>query len=376
MTVTKEQAANYLDRLGFDVEGLNAGDELTVISPSWRPDIVREEDLVEELGRVHGYDRIPESLPSGLTTQGGSQGEYLVMDRLREAAVRTGFIQMVSHSLRDFNALDRPIATGSGIERIGPRVVASPEHAILRDSLLPSLMDAAIRNGGRNLHLFEMGQAFWKGQGTYIERRMMAFLSGGELLPSDRKGRDSRQADFFSLKGVVEAVSASVGITIALANGSADPRLHPTRQASIIAAGRTIGGIGQIHPDIAEALKAPPGVFLAEFDVYDLISAGTPGLAIRPISRNPSVRRDIAVLVEKSIAFDRIESAIARACGEVLERQWLFDVFEGAGIPPGKHSLGIALQFRKVGENFTDEEANQVRDLAVAALVEFGATMR
>ena len=137
-----------------------------------------------------------------------------------------------------------------------------------------------------------------------------------------------------------------------------------------------MGSIGQIHPEKAAALRLPSGTFLAEIDVHETLSTGNLELAIRSISRNPAVRRDIALLIEKEVPYREISASIERSCGALLERQWLFDVFEGPGIPPGKHSLGIALQFRKPGENFTDEEANQVRDRAVAALAEFGATTR
>jgi phenylalanyl-tRNA synthetase beta chain len=371
MEISNEQAITYLQRLGFDVRAMAEPGTLEVSSPSWRPDIVREEDLIEELGRVHGYERIPEWLPEGTTTMGGPQGEYLAYDQIREAAVRAGFVQIISHSLRDFHALDR-----SGLDRIGPRVIASPEHAILRDSLLPSLADAAQRNGGRNLHLFEMGQVFWRTGTSYVERRYLAMLSTGELLPSDRKGAESRSADFFSLKGSLEAALSAVNVRVSFQSKSDDARLHPTRQAAIVASGENVGVIGQIHPERAEELRLPAGTFLAELDVDDVLSGGSEEQRVRTISRNPAVRRDMAVLVDRSIPYERLAAAIAVACGDVLERQWLFDVFVGTGIPEGKHSLGIALQLRKAGENFTDEEANQVRDRAVAALAEFGATTR
>ncbi|AIE83638.1 phenylalanine--tRNA ligase subunit beta [Fimbriimonas ginsengisoli] len=371
MEITSEQAQSYLARLGFEVRPMAEPGTFEVTMPSWRPDILREEDLVEELGRVHGYERIPERLPEGTTTLGGPHGEYLAYDRLRETAVKAGFIQIVSHSLRDFHPLER-----SDKDRIGPRVVASPEHAILRDSLLPSLADAASETGGRNLHLVEMGQVFWREGSAYSERRRLALLSTGELLPSDRKGAESRHADFFSLKGSLQAILGGVNVHVSFVPKGDDPRFHPTLQAEIVAGSRSAGVIGQIHPDVAEALKLPAATFLAEIDVVDALKNGSEDIHVRSISRNPAVRRDMAVLVDKSVPYERVAAAIAKAAGDVLERQWLFDVFEGAGIPAGKHSLGIALQLRKAGENFTDEEANQVRDRAVAALAEFGATTR
>jgi len=372
MEISPQQAMNYLARLGMSVANYEVDpDKLIVAPPAWRPDIVREEDLVEELGRVHGYDLIPEQLPEGTTTLGGPQGVYLAVDWLRSAAVRAGFIQIISHSLRDFHPLDV-----SAENRIGPRVVASPEHAILRDSLLPSLVDAAIRNGGKNLHLFEIGQVFSRVPGGYSECRRLALLSTGDLLPSDRKGVESRQADFYSLKGSLESVFAAVNVAVSLAAGSSDPRLHPTRQASVVAGGRHAGIFGQIHPDLADELKLPSATILSEIYVDEALAGATAELQLRTVSRNPAVRRDIAVLLDKSVPYAQVAEAIASAAGDVLERQWLFDVFEGTGIPEGKHSLGIGLQLRKVNENFTDEEANLVRDRVVAALGEFGATMR
>jgi len=372
MEISPEQAMNYLVRLGMTVKNYEVDpDKLIVAPPSWRPDIVREEDLIEELGRVHGYDRIPECLPEGTTTSGGPHGYYLAVDWLRNAAVRAGFIQIISHSLQDVHPLDV-----SEENRIGPRVVASPEHAILRDSILPSLADAAVRNGGRNLHLFEIGQVFSKTEDGFSEKRRLGLLSTGDLLPSDLKAVESPQADFFSLKGSLEAIFGAVNLAVAFVTGSNDPRFHPTRQAAIVTGGQTVGVFGQIHPDVADVLKLPAATILAEIHVEEALAGATSELHLRTVSRNPAVRRDIAVLVDKSVAYAQIAEAITAAAGDVLERQWLFDVFEGTGIPEGKHSLGIGLQLRKLNENFTDEEANQVRDRVVAALGAFGATMR
>jgi len=381
MKIEAEEAERYLSGLGMSFQAVNGaparikgrqvpGPTYLVTPPAWRQDIVREDDLVEELGRVHGYERIPDDLPEGLTTLGGPQGDHLAVDRIGEAAIRAGFIQMISHSLRDFHPLD------SATNRIGPRVIASPEHAILRNSLLPSLADAAQRNGSKNLHLFEIGKVFAVGTPDG-ERRHIAFLSTGDLLLSDRQNAVLPQADYFSLKGSLDSVLGALLLSVTYAHPSVpDPRFHPTRQAQISIGGHWAGRLGQIHPDLAESLKLSPATYLAELDLDTALAKGSDELTIKSISRNPSVRRDIAVLVEKAIPYDQLKQAIDKACGDLLERQWLFDIFEGTGIPEGKHSLGIGLQFRKAGENFTDEEANQVRDLAVAALAEFGATLR
>ncbi|MEQ1823877.1 MAG: phenylalanine--tRNA ligase subunit beta [Fimbriimonadaceae bacterium] len=344
-----DQAIGYLSRLGFD---LDAG---TVTAPTWRPDVVAEEDVIEEIGRVHGFDKIPEALPPGSARGGQSAIEQAIED-IRHKVMACGFVQCISHTLRDEHPLD-----GTG-KRTGPRNPGSPDHAILRNSTLPSLADAARRNGGRDLHLFETGRVFGE-----TERRMIGLLSHGLLFPLNRAKDPIPCADFFSLKGVLESLAPG----LVFKNGD-DPRLHPTRQARI----SDFGIIGEIHPNIADEIGLPVGTVLAELCLDSLAQASITDIQYHAISRNPSVRRDIAFIVEKSTSFQSLEQAIKSACGEALEDHWLFDVYDGTGIPDGKHSLAVAIQLRKHGENFTDEEANQVREQAVSALEALGATVR
>jgi len=372
MEITLAQAEQYLSRLGMSVT-VSGEIELTVTPPSWRPDIVREEDLVEELGRVHGFDLIPERLPEGSTTLGGSKGTYRQTDLVRESLVRSGFVQIMSHSLRDFSALD---AAG---ERVAPRNPASPEHCVLRNSLLSCLGEAARRNGSRDLHLFEVGKVFSRtGAGT-SEVLHAAALSVGALWPINRKGDSVPSADFFSLKTALSEVFVTLALGHSLelvVPSTVDERFHPTRQASIVLGGEVVGIIGQIHPEVADKEDLLAETVLFEINLELVFAAGQPRIDQKSISRNPAVRRDLAVVIEKTLPFSVLESAIRKGAGDVLEKHWLFDVYEGTGIEPGKHSLGIGLQFRKHGANFTDEEANQVRDAIVAELVSVGATLR
>ncbi len=372
MSIEPEQAEGYLSRLGFDVElfeGL-----LDVTPPTWRPDVVREEDLVEELGRVHGYEKIPELLPQGSTPVGGPHGFELWQDQVRLATVNAGFVQIVSHSLRDLHPLD-----DRGFTRIGPRNPGSPENAYLRNSLWPSLADAAKRNGGRNIHLFETGKVFFGEDGKYEEFARLSAMSQGSLVPTDQVVKAGESADFFSLKGAVESVLAAGSIQAEFQippEKRMDARLHPTRQALIWVGDRVIGNIGQLHPDIADEVGLPADTVVAELMLEPVYSLRSTNIEIKSISRNPSVRRDMAILVDKSVPYEQIATILEQAAGDVLERHWLFEVYDGKGIPEGKHSLNVALQLRKFGENFTDEEANLVREKVVAALSQVGATTR
>lgn len=369
MAIGEALAIGYLERLGFHV---TPGATLTVNPPSWRPDIVREEDLVEELGRVHGYEKIPEELPTGATVAGGAYGFEAWLDIVREACLRAGFQQAISHSLRDKGPLDQ-----DDFELIGPRVPSSPDMAYLRNSLLPCLADGAKRNGGKDVHLFEMGKVFGKATGGILELYHLAFISIGNLDSVDWTQKESPAASFFTLKGSLEAVFERAGVPATFSSaGPADRRLHPTRQARITESGGLLGIIGQIHPDVADEVGLPLETILAELHLEPMFKGSQPIPRLRTISRNPAVRRDIAVMIDKSVPYEKIEAAIDRALGEQLEKRWLFDVYEGKGIPEGKHSLAIALQLRKLGGNFTDEEANQEREKAVEALAELGGTLR
>jgi phenylalanyl-tRNA synthetase beta chain len=373
LDVTLAQARNYLERLGFTVSD-DGQDTVKVVVPAWRPDVLREDDVIEEIGRVHGYEKIPEKLPQGSTTRGGVFGLPRLMDTLIDRMLKCGFDQMINYSLRGAHPLDQPIG-----ERLGPRNPHSPESALLRNSLLPGLAENATRNGGKDVHLFEVGRIFGKNSSGKDEWVHLGMLSTGALAPSHWVKSDPGQADFFSLKGVLETILSfgNAEPTFVPSKGE-DPRFHPRRRADVEIDGQWIGMIGQLHPDVAESIDLPAETYVAEVAVELLQSALEKAgeLHYHPISRNPAVRRDIAVLISKEVPFRDVEDRLRKALGEVGEKIWLFDVYEGKGIPEGHHSLAIALQLRKFGENFTDEEANQVRDRAARALEALGGKLR
>jgi phenylalanyl-tRNA synthetase beta chain len=372
VTFSPTEAAGYLTRLGFEVEG--NGEPFDVTPPTWRPDVVREEDVIEEIGRVHGFDLIPERLPQGTTLRGGTQGFLRQIDELREKVVRAGYIQILSHTLRDLHPLD------DGGDRIGPRQPAGPDTAYLRNSLMPGLADAFRRNGARDLHLFEIGKVFAKGDGDdgapVIERRCLAIMSQGHLYPSARPKEQPPHADFFSLKACLGAALPTLEF-LSSPPGNEDPRFHPGRFALLREgpSGKMCGRMGQVHPNVAAEAGIPADTCMAEIDL-DALQGVEGNLHYRPVSRNPAVRRDITVGISKSVLYVQLEGALRNACGEVLEKLWLADLYEGPGVAEGEHAITFALQLRKFGENFTDEEANRVRDAGVEALVALGAKQR
>lgn len=371
MPITKEEAKRHLSHLGFTVSQVN-DTSLTAVPPTWRPDVLREEDIVEELGRVHGYDRIPEKLPKGETILGGTTGYEAWEDKVRETVLRLGFTQSISHTLRDASPLDDP-----RWERIGPRGINDPDMMWLRGSTLSSLADAAKRNGGKDIHLFELGQVFGSHAGKTIEKTRLGLLSQGAISNQWWSGKETQASSFFTMKGALTQLFSKTITSVEFrAPQHPDPRFHPTRHAEIFSAAGSIGVIGQIDPDVAEKTGLQADTILAEIDLNDAYGSARDQIHVRAISRNPAVRRDLAFLIEKNIPFEEVRRAILGASGDLLEDHWLFDVYEGKGVPEGKHSLAVALQLRKIGANLTDEEANQVREKIVEALGRLGATPR
>lgn len=359
MDVSEEDCMKSLEALGYQPK--LEGESILCTIPSWRADIAREEDLVEEIGRVYGYEKIPELPPHGYASAGGAHGIELFRDQARAVMLRCGFDQVMTHTLRGEGRLD------ADAEKIRVRTPHSPEIAWLRNSMLPGLADCALRNGGRGLQLFEVGQIFLP---TREATQLGAILMGSLDAPS-WSGHKAVTADFFTMKGVVEALLHNLDVQAELSAGR-DSRFHPTRQAAIGSAGI----FGQIHPDIQAELGFPETVFAAEIDLNLLMAAAGTARKLKPISRNPAIRRDIAISIDKTVPFAAVNDAVVNTGGDVLEKHWLFDVYEGKGVADGQHSLALALQLRKLDGTFTDEEANLVRDRIVEALAELGATLR
>lgn len=356
----RDEALQALGRLGFATA--EAGGEIKVQAPSWRFDIEREEDLIEDIGRVLGYERIPEVLPTGTVTGGGVKGIYGWHDQLIERCLELSLNQAMTHSLCGDHPLNCPNS-----ERAALRSPGSPDLAFMRASLLPGLAESVRRNGGTCPPFFELGPIFAMKEGKPITRKALAVIAPGPLDAANRRGDAVRSADFFWLKAILEDLFGTIEVA-----PSEDCRLHPTRQAKLVN-GRGI--FGQLHPLIAEQLDLPLGTVVAEVVLEEAL-IGLKKVSYHQLSRTPSIRRDIAFAVSKSVPYSSIEEVIHRAAGDLLEDLWLFDVYEGKGITEGEHSLAAALTLRKQGSTFTDEEANQVRDAVVAGLAAIGAKQR
>jgi phenylalanyl-tRNA synthetase beta chain len=356
--VTSTDAIQALARIGIPAEEGDGG--VVVEAPGFRPDLRTEEDVIEEIVRIQGYDRLPSTVPA-IRGVGGEQDSYRVRRRLRELLVRAG--------LREASSL--PFASEREARWRGeaePVRVANPPAAdapFLRTSLLPSLLDAAarsLRRGARSVSLFEVGYVFRLGD-PVDEREHLAFVLAGQV--GEGLHAEDRSYDVLDAKGIVEAVLDGVGVSWRLEPG-VDRPLHPAWSGTVFLGDRPVGVVGELHPAEGARRELPGRVGVAELAVeaMEIPASRIPGY--RDVPRFPPVRRDLAFVIGEDVPAGVVRELVVAAGGELLDRAVLFDVFRGGSIPGGRRSLAFALEFRATDRTLTDEEVEPV----VAAIVE------
>lgn len=349
--------------------------------PSWRHDLSREEDLIEEVARLAGYDDLPPILPPRggevLTKPSAPDPE----DMVREILVGSGFLEAISLA---FGSPKHPEIMG--LDRSRAVQLENPlgeETQFMRMSLLPALLEAARHNQDQlpsltDLRLFEIGRTFAWGKGTLPdEPRRGALLLRGRQSPVGWASEPT-PVDFFDLKGVVEHLLEIFRIEGAMFAADDAPWLHPRTAARVEHDGVVLGRLGEAHPSLHEAfgLEGPP-VWVAELEIDVLGAAAGPHRTFRPLPRLPPAQRDLSFFVQTTTSAATVLGAIRDTVDPGLsEEVRLFDVYEGPGVPEGHRSLAVALTFRAADRTLTDGEVDQRVEQIVAALEGLGARLR
>jgi len=381
--VPVDDASRILRGLGFVVEPVRDAAEpaLEVTVPSWRNDVARDVDLVEDIARHDGYDRLPTTFPV-LSTAPPAPDARLERDRAAmRLAARAGFAEAVT-----FTFIEREAAAAfAAAERLV--AIANPlsaTFAVLRPSLLPGLVDAVGHNRRRerrDVRLFETGARFATDTG---ETRGLGLVWTGTG-SDDHWSGTGRPVDLFDMKGAVEAIGAGLGLELAFGPTSCD-HLVPGRAAAVTAVGPdgrevAFGVLGQLAGAVAAAhgLPATEEIYVAELDldaVASLVSLGET-LTVRPLPRHPSVVRDLSVVVDDGLPAAALRATIRRAAPPTLVRVWEFARYHGTGVPEGLVSLSFRLTFRDPDRTLTDGEVQAAVAGILAALVEaHGARLR
>lgn len=362
--IDAETCRNTLKRLGMQVE--QDGSDFDVRAPSARRDIGLEVDLIEEVARVYGYDRLPSRRPGGgLVIQVDSETK-LPNDGLRQQLSARGFQEILTWSFVGKADLER-LGMNEGAQDLANPL--SSGQAVLRTSLLPGLLETARRNLHRQFHdfwLFEIGHCFKATQGRPEEQNHLGLLMTGQD-HSEHFSKTARALDFFDLKGQIEHLfkfNALAG-RVAFAH-STQPWLHPGRAASLRLGDQEIGWLGQLHPSLAEPLGLIEPILIAELDVGRIEHKVLPQFSSP--SRFPAVRRDLSLVVAESLTAAELIDEVKAQGGALLKECIVFDHYQGQGIENGFKSLSIGLIIRDVSRTLKDEDVDQLTQRVIQGL--------
>jgi phenylalanyl-tRNA synthetase beta chain len=368
-----ESVASILERLGMRVD--RQEDRFEVVAPTARRDIEIEADLIEEVARIHGYDRLPIRHPGGEIVVKAPREERTGERNLRQQLAARGFQEVLAWSFVSQAELDR-LSMGEGAQPLANAL--SREMAVLRTSLLPGLLNVAGRNLRRQIpsfRLFETGHCFRQGADSFEETWRLGLLMTGHVRPEHFSGKP-RTVDYFDLKGEVEHLLAFNAIDGRVCFERAElPCLHPGQTARLLIDGEPAGWLGQLHPALADELELDQAVFVAEFDGESITRRRLP--EHHDSGRFPAVRRDIAIVVSDDHPAERLVEAVRETAGGLLEDCVIFDQYRGAGIETGFRSLAIGLILRDVSRTLKDREIDGLLETVLADLESrFGAKLR
>jgi phenylalanyl-tRNA synthetase beta chain len=371
--VSEAEVVRRLGHLGMQVEAVAGGWEIT--PPSYRFDISIEDDLIEEIGRLVGYDRIPARPGQSAVHPGRASEAAVSLDSLGDLLVARGYTEIVNYGFTSASAQASMLDNDGGIRLANP---LTQELDALRSSLWPGLLRAARLNFSHQItrcQLFETGTVFESDAARVVESTHLAGLLCGSRGPLHWEGA-SPAADFFDLKGDVEALLSLWRRPDLLRFESAShATLNPSRSAAIALGERAIGWIGELHPRLQLEYELKHPVLLFAIDLSSVGLAGTPRFS--PYSRFPSVRRDLALIVDEKLAAADLTKLVAEVLGDALRHQEIFDLYRGQGVDNGRKSVGMGLILQDASRTLTDKEADDMIQQVVRRLEhELGARIR
>lgn len=370
-SVDDAEVERILRGLGLRVDAVDAG--WSVTPPTRRFDLAIEEDLIEEVARIHGYDAVPATLPSGAVPLAPASESRVDVADLRRALVARDFLEAINYAFVDAAWLDAWSMTDGAVPLANP---LSAELAVMRTSLLPGLVAALGRNVARQqsrVRLFEFGNVFHAAEGAPRHTQRVAAVACGDA-GREQWGAPSRAVGFHDLKGDLESLAALSGVALAFERSSM-PWGHPGRSADIRVDGRVVGWIGQLHPRLQQALGLDAEAVAFEIDLEAVRVRALP--RAEGLSRYPSVRRDLAFVVAEDAAWASLDASVRAAAGPSLRDLVLFDVYRGKGVETGFKSVAMGLILQEKNRTLTDRDVDAVVGDVVAALQrEHGATIR
>jgi phenylalanyl-tRNA synthetase beta chain len=375
--LSMEQVEDIFARLQFETSTDHG--RITVTVPTRRGDITIEEDLIEEVARLYGYDNLPKTLPISASTPGkltDYQQKRRIVRRFLEGA---GLYQAVTYSLTSEEKADQ-----YALEKREPIKLSMPmseDRSRLRLSIVPQLLEVLKYNLARQIDsvaVYEIGSVFLANGSDELpeEREHVAAAVTGLWHVHSWQG-EKKPVDFFVLKGILEGLFARLGLENDIEFRKANLEgMHPGRTAEVYLKGNRVGFIGQIHPNVQKEMDLKE-TYVFELSLKSILEAETAPLHYEPIPRFPSITRDIALVVEKEKTAGELENIIKNAGGNLLKEVQVFDLYEGEHMEPGKKSIAFSLKYYDPERTLTDEDVNKAHEKVLQAVKEqAGAVLR
>ncbi|MEK5305087.1 MULTISPECIES: phenylalanine--tRNA ligase subunit beta [Bacillus] len=368
MSISKEDMIQIFNKLGFTVGESN--DVLVVTVPSRRMDITIEEDLIEEVARLYGYDNIPSTLPATAGTVGGLTQYQVKRRKVRRFLEGAGLSQAITYSLTNQHKSTAFALNPAYQTRLS--LPMSEERSVLRQSLLPNLLDSVAYNLARQADSFafyETGSVFLaetEGAKPVEKEHVAGALTG--LWHKNLWQGEKKAVDFYVAKGIAEGLFEKLGVSEEITYVQAEREgLHPGRTADVHLNGKVIGFVAALHPVVEKELDLKE-TYVFEFDLTDVMTSETEDMKYTAIPRFPAVTRDIALVVDQHISSGQLEQVIYEAGGQLLTDLSVFDVYEGEHMEEGKKSVAFSLQYLNPEQTLTEEEVTAVHTNVLKAL--------
>ncbi len=360
--ISGEQMCRYLNAL--EIKTVLDGDVITCTAPTVRQDLNIEEDIIEEVARMYGYDKIPGTIPES-STKGGLTELQKFRKLAKESLMAQGVSEIMTYSFVSPKGVDRVQEREQSYFRQFVKLInpLGDDTSVMRTMLLPGMLNVIYTNSSRSIpavRLFELGN-------TFID------LPGEEGLPLEKNalciacyGEDE---NFFTLKGIVEQLFRSLGIEgVEYTANKNERRFHPGRCAEVEIDTRSLGFIGQVHPDVCESWGIETDVYAAELDFDAIEKLERREVRFVHLPKFPAIVRDFAMVVEDSLPVGELEKCIKQNAGELLEKAELFDVYRGAPILPGFKSVAFSLSYRSADRTLKEGEVNEINERVLSAL--------
>ena len=373
--VDRETIQNLLQSVGLPAKPGASPSSLSVKVPSFRPDLEREVDLIEEVARLYGYDRVPVTMPVGTVDAKMPPLRQKLQKTLQQGMVAAGFSEAINYSFVAADSIGKIAIPADDSRSVHVRILnpLSEDQAVMRTSLVPSLLETVASNlnyRSSDLRLFELRPVFiTTGESdTCTEQLSLTAVMSGQREP-EGWSQTTATVDFYDLKGVVEEVLATSGIlNITFETESSQPYLHPGKSCRLLSGQQQLGFLGEVHPEVLSNFNIDQPVYLFELDVEAIIDLTGEHAQFEALSRFPDVLRDSALLLDESVTAAQVMEIVTRGKNKFFESAIIFDLYTGKGVPAGKKSLAIRVRYRDLQKTLTEAEVNKSHDKLIRSL--------